>query len=312
VNRSVVIVHGGAGDWPRTQRRQGLLGVRRSAKNGFDILRKGGSSIDAVESAIVSMEDNPIFNAGTGSTLNFLGDIETDAAIMDGRSLQGAGVALVRTVKNPIRLARIVMEKTDHALIAGEGAQRIADIYKLPKANLMVRRRVAAWRRARQGLRKERFAFKKNLRLLRTDYLSRELDTVGALALDQKGHIAAGCSTGGISLKIPGRIGDSAILGAGLYADDNQGAATATGIGEIAIRLVVSKSAADLMSQIPAQEAAEETIRATGEKIGRGLGVITLDKKGRLGVAHDTPNLCWASVKIGESRAGISGTYVER
>ncbi len=307
--RLVIIVHGGAGEWPKGRKVNGLSGVRRAASSGFKVLRDGGSSIDAVESAVVSMEDNPVFNAGTGSTLNLLGEIETDAAIMDGRKLEGAGVALVRGVKNPIRLARIVMEATDHALIAGYGAERIAAAYELPTADLRVQHRVRAWRRAQLSLKRGRPGyFKKNLHLMKTKLHFDFGDTVGALALDGKGNLAAACSTGGVSLKLPGRIGDSAILGAGLYADNRMGAATATGIGEIAMRSVVSKTAVEMMNSSTAEEAVLETVRNAGQRLGRGVGLLTLDRHGGFGIAHNTPHLCWAAVSNGESKARISGT----
>ena len=257
---------------------------------------------------MISMEDNPVFNAGTGSTLNLLGEVETDAALMDGENLEGAGVALVRGVKNPIRLARIVMERTDHALIAGYGAERIAAAFGLPTANLRVQDRVNAWRRAQTSLRQGRSGhFRKNLVLIRTKLHSSAEDTVGALALDRNGNLAAACSTGGVSLKLPGRIGDSAILGAGLYADNKTGAATATGIGELAMRAVVSKTAVGMMEQLTAQKAAVEAVRIVGERLGHGVGLITLDKGGGFGVAHNTPHLCWAAVSDEKSAARVSG-----
>ena len=285
-----IVVHGGAGRWPLNRRRPGLSGVKGAAANGAKVLRRGGSCLDAVEVAIVSMEDSPVFNAGTGAALNSAGEIEMDAAIMQGRDLEGAGVALVKEVKNPIKLARIVMERTDHVLMAGYGTEQIATYFKLPRATLKVKSRVSAWRNARLGLSRRRTEYlMRNIRLLKTGLFPSGLDTVGALALDRRGDLAAGCSTGGVSLKLPGRIGDSAILGAGLYADNTAGAATATGIGEIAMRLVISKVAVDLMSNRSAEEAAREAIRITGRKIGNGLGLITLDKQGRIGVAHNTP-----------------------
>jgi beta-aspartyl-peptidase (threonine type) len=251
--------------------------------------------LDAVIEAVASMEDDPVFNAGTGSTLNLAGAIEADASVMDGDSLRGAGVALVRGVKNPVKLARVVMEHTDHALIAGRSAGQIARAFDLPKGNLKVRSRMDTWRREKALFNKGRLGnLGKNYKLIHKEGLARMLDTVGAVAVDKHGDLAAACSTGGLSLKIPGRIGDSAILGAGLYADNDVGAATATGIGEIAIRLAISKTACDLMSELSAGRAASEAIRMVSRRVGKGLGIITLDKKGRHGVAHNTQHLCWA------------------
>src|SRR6266581_5097624 len=232
-SKPIIIVHGGAGDWPSKLHKRGLSGVRIAADRGFRILSESGSALDAVEAAIVAMEDNSVFNAGRGSTLNLVGEIETDAAIMDGKTLKGGGVALLRDIRNPIKAARIVMDKTDHVLLAGEAARKLALANGLAKSNLRVSKRVQAWK---EGLRK----LKKNgvLYLSGTSpeilqrFLLKSSETVGALALDNDGNLAAACSTGGVSLKLPGRIGDSAILGAGLYADNESGAATATGIGE--------------------------------------------------------------------------------
>ncbi len=297
-----IIVHGGAGNWPQAKQAEGLIGVRRAVSKGFRVLEQGRSSLAAVEAAVVEMEDNSLFNAGTGSTLNLVGHVEADAAIMSGRTHQGAGVALIQTVKNPVRLARLVMQKTDHALLAGRSAERLAEAFKLPRADLRTRDRVSMWGRAQKDLEtKSLRTFPRNRKLLHKKSLRLLGDTVGALALDQKGNLAAADSTGGVFLKLPGRIGDSPLLGAGLYADNSTGAATATGMGEIAIRLVVSKSACDEMSTLSAQAAANRTIERVTRLAGNGLGVITLDRKGRYGVAHNTRHLCWAtsSSKLG-------------
>jgi len=291
-----IIVHGGAGNWPRNKHTIGLAGVRKAATRGFQVLQLGRSAIQAVESAVIEMEDNPIFNAGRGSTLNLAGNVEADAGIMDGKTRLGAGVALIHHMKNPISLARLVMERTDHVLLSGRTAERLGEAYGLPTANLRLPERVRQWKQAKRELEKGSIKyFPRNLKLVhdkRGFFLG---DTVGALAIDQKGNLAAADSTGGVSLKLPGRIGDSPILGAGLYADNRLGAATATGVGEIAMRLVVSKSACDAMRSSPAQHAASKTIGEATKLAGKGLGIVTLDRKGRYGIAHNTPHLCWAA-----------------
>jgi len=275
-------------------------------------LSSGGSALDAVEIAIVSLEDDPVFNAGRGSTLNLRGEIETDAAIVDGKTLRGAGVALLRDIKNPIRAARMVFEKTDHVLIAGPAARELAITNGLAKANLRVSKRVMAWK---EGLRK--LKSKKAPYLSRTSpeiiehFLAKSSDTVGALALDRDGNLAAACSTGGVSLKLPGRIGDSAILGAGLYADNGSGAATATGIGEQAMRLVISKAACDLMKRENALSAATKAIRHSTKRFGLGTGLLTLDRNGQYAVAHNTPHLCWAARTADGSTGKMFGRRVK-
>ena len=310
--KPIIVVHGGAGDWPSELQKQGLSGVRKAAEHGFRILTNGDSAVDAVEAAIVSLEDDPVFNAGRGSTLNLRGEIETDAAIMDGKTLRGAGVALLRDIKNPIKVARIVFEKTDHVLIAGPAARELAIANGLAKANLRVSSRVKAWKEGLRKLDGKRVSY-----LSRTSpeiikhFLAKSSDTVGALCLDRNGNLAAGCSTGGVSLKLPGRIGDSAILGAGLYADNRTGAATATGIGEQAMRLVVSKAASDLMQRENALSTAAKIIRLSTKRLGAGMGMLTLDRNGRYGVAHNTRNLCWAAKTVDGSTEKINGMRVQ-
>jgi L-asparaginase / beta-aspartyl-peptidase len=294
-----IIVHGGAGNWPRVWQPAGLKGVGEAATKGFQILRDGGTALYAVEGAINIMENNPLFNAGRGATLNLMGEVEADAGIMDGRSHRGAGVALLRRVKNPISLARIVLDETDHALLAGKNAEKLAEVFDLPKADLKDPARVRQWKQATRRLGKHDLGrFPRNLKLIQRkgrDFLG---DTVGALAIDRHGDLAAGDSTGGVFLKLPGRIGDSPILGAGLYADNATGAATATGLGEIAMRLVVSKATCDAMTTLNAQHAAERTVNNATKTVGKGLGIIALDRRGRLGVAHNTQHLCWASYDV--------------
>jgi len=310
-SKPIVIVHGGAGDWPSELHKRGLNGVRRAADHGFRILFIGGSALDAVEAAIVAMEDNPVFNAGRGSALNLRGEIETDAAMMDGKTLRGAGVALLRDIRNPIKAARIVFEKTDHVLIAGPSARELAIANGLAKANLRVSSRVKAWKEGLRTLESKRVSY-----LSRTSpeiiqhFLAKSSDTVGALCLDSDRNLAAACSTGGVSLKLPGRIGDSAILGAGLYADNDSGAATATGIGEQAIRLVISKAACDLMKRENPLSAATKAIRHSTKRLGEGIGLLTLDRNGRYGVAHNTRNICWAAKTVDGSTAKMSGKRV--
>src|SRR5260370_12285559 len=312
-SKPIIIVHGGAGDWPSKLHKRGLNGVRRAADRGFRILSSGGSALDAVEAEIVTMENNPVFNAGRGSTLNLRGEIETDAAIMDGKTLRGAGVALLRDIKNPIKVARIVFEKTDHVLIAGQAARELAIANGLAEANLRASSRVKAWKEGLRKLESKRVSY-----LSRTSpeiiqhFLPRSSDTVGALCLDSNGNLAAACSTGGVLLKLPGRIGDSAILGAGLYADNTSGAATATGIGEQAMRLVISKAACDLMKRENALSAAIKAIRHSAKRLGMGSGLLTLYRNDRVGVVHNTRNLCWASQTVDGSTAKVSGKQVPR
>ncbi len=179
----------------------GLSGVRQAATRGFRLLQRGGSALRAVETAVMEMEDNPIFNAGRGSTLNLVGDVEADAGIMDGKTQRGAGVALLRRVRNPVGLARVVMERTDHALLAGSSAEKLGEAFGLPKANLKLPERVRQWKQARRQLQKGALDdFSRNLKLIRGKGQNILGDTVGALAIDHNGDLAAADSTGGVSL----------------------------------------------------------------------------------------------------------------
>jgi L-asparaginase / beta-aspartyl-peptidase len=308
LHNPIIVVHGGAGDWPRPLHRTALAGVGKAADAGFSVLGKGGKALDAVEAAVVSMEDNPMFNAGTGSTLNLLGEVEMDAAIMDGKTLRGGAVAILRNIRNPVKVARLVMEQTDHVLIAGQAAERLALKSGLIRGNLRVARRVRAWKEGRRLLEKKqaRGLSKTTLGI----FLGKQFDTVGALAMDGRGDLAAADSTGGVSLKLPGRIGDSPVLGAGLYADNHSGAATATGTGEQAMRLLISKTACDLMRQQPGPVAATKVIGISTKIFGRGMGIITLDKNGRFGAAHNTRNLCWAVKTSTGTEEHMSGTRI--
>src|SRR2546428_10324925 len=255
------------------------------------------------------MEDNPVFNAGRGSTLNLVGGIETDAAMMDGGTLRGESVALLRDIKNPIKAARIVMERTDHVLIAGTAARELALASGLVKSDLRGPKKVKVWKQGLRNLKSKRFSYLPgtNQEVIR-HFLANSSDTVGALARDDDGNLAAACSTGGVALKLPGRIGDSAILGAGLYADNESGAATATGIGEQAMRLVISKAACDLMSWTNAVSAATKVLRRSTRRLGMGTGLITLDRFGRYAVVHNTRNLCWAARTVDRSTVKMFGT----
>lgn len=282
----------------------------KAANIGFDIMRDGLPAIDAVEAAVASLEDDPLFNAGTGSSPNLLGEIEDDAAIMDGSTLRGAGVAMLKSMKNPVKVARLVMDHTDHVLLAGKIARKIALAHHAATANLKVPSRIKLWRRQLRSLKNGRpTGFSTNHRSTIRSILSGLSDTVGALAVDDAGAMAAADSTGGLLLKLPGRIGDSAILGAGIYADDNS-AAAATGIGEQAMKLVVSKATCTLMRGTSPTSAARTVVKSAYDRFGPGMGIITLNRNGNYGVAHNTRNLCWALVTPRKSEHGITGERV--
>ncbi|UCE44433.1 MAG: isoaspartyl peptidase/L-asparaginase [Candidatus Bathyarchaeota archaeon] len=297
MQKPVIVVHGGAGMWRTERKSAGLAGVSAAALAGFDILRAGGSALDAVESAVVTMENNEVFNAGHGSALTIDKRIEMEASIMDGKTLNAGAVGLLKNIKNPTRLARIIMETTDHIFIIGAGAEKLAELFKLEIANPFTELRMRYWTETKEKLMRGEHDYLPKLHTLVTSNPQLfDLGTVGAVALDKDENVAAATSTGGFSLKFPGRIGDSAIIGCGTYADNEAGASSTTGIGEIAVKLVLSKNACDSMrSGKTAQEAAESSIKLVNRRMSGGsMGLITLDMAGRIGAAHNSQNLCWA------------------
>lgn len=295
-----LVVHGGAWVWKGSRRRKAIRGVRRAASDGQDLLRHGGAALDAVEACVVAMEDDPVFNAGYGSALDLLGRVEMDASIMDGRTLQAGATALVTRVRNPIRLARLVMEKTDHVMIAGSGAERLARVFRLDNRNQVTSDSKRSWRFLRARLAREGLDYlAKTTRLIHEFPKLISLGTVGAVAQDDHGNVAAGTSTGGLPLKLPGRVGDTPLIGSGTYADES-GGCSVTGVGEGAIRLVLAKTACSFMQRgSTAQKAAEWSVGLLHTQLGMTIGMITIDARGRIGSAHSTPNMCWAFAKSG-------------
>ncbi|MEM2446420.1 MAG: isoaspartyl peptidase/L-asparaginase [Candidatus Bathyarchaeia archaeon] len=270
--KPAILVHGGAAKVSEEVLRAREEGCRRAALAGWEILEKGGSALDAVEAAVRVMEEDPIFNAGRGSALTMEGQIEMDAAIMDGSTLKAGAVGAVRNILHPVSLARLVMEKTPHVLIVGEGALRLARLYgmeEVPLESLVTERQRLQWKNA--------------------GHFPYEGDTVGAVAIDKNGHVAAATSTGGLIGKLPGRLGDTPLIGCGTYADDLAGAASATGIGEAIIKVVLAKTACDLMRQgLHPQEAAHKAIHILEERTGGKGGIILVDREGRLGWAFNS------------------------
>jgi L-asparaginase / beta-aspartyl-peptidase len=265
-----IIVHGGAGPIKDDSLAARLEGCKAAALAGWAILQQGGAALDAVEAAVVGLEDNPLFNAGTGSTLNSLGKIEMDAAIMEGHSLRAGAVAAVSGVKNPINLARRVLEDGRYILLAGEGALLFARQIGFPECApeaLLVESEKKRWQ-SKHG-------------------------TVGAVAFDSAGRLAVATSTGGIFNKLPGRVGDSPLIGCGTYAD-GYGAASCTGQGEAIIRLVLAKRAVDFLHEVDngeAQTAARMAIADLEERLQSTGGIILIDRLGNIGYARNTSHM---------------------
>ncbi len=294
----VVVVHGGAGAWLKDRLARALEGVVRAAEEGFKILKGGGSALDAVEAAVMVMEDDPIFNAGVGSSLNLAGEVEAEASIMDGSTLAAGAVALVKDVRHPVKLARLVMEETDHVLLTGPTAEKLADIFGLEKAELKTPERVKLWEHWLGELKAGRARYYVKLPELMRSYPDLAPGTVGALALDGEGRLAAATSTGGLMLKLPGRLGDSSQIGAGTYADAF-GACSATGIGEVAIKLGLARMACLFMRVgLSAPEAAQACMGLVLQAFpGTPMGVITLDASGKVGAAHTSRSMPWAYMR---------------
>jgi beta-aspartyl-peptidase (threonine type) len=300
VRKPVIVVHGGAGAWNPERSQHGLEGVKKAAKTGFEILKHGGSAVDSVVEAVAVMEDAGAFNAGYGSSLNIDKRVEMEASIMDGKTLQAGAVGLLEDVKNPVCLARIVMKNTDHVFVVGEGAEKLAEMFNLERREPTTELRLKYYENQRKALLEGKLKLPKLANLIKSYPELFTLETVGAVALDKEGNVAAATSTGGFPLKLPGRIGDSPLIGCGNYADNQAGACSATGVGEIAIRLVLSKTVCDFMeSGKTAEEAVELAIKIVNRRIPdvyNSMGLIAVDVYGRVGAAHNSPNLCWTYI----------------
>ncbi len=315
--KPTIVVHGGAGTWQPERSQRGLEGVKKAARTGFDILRNGGEAVDSVMEAVAVMEDDGAFNAGFGSSLNIEKRVEMEASIMDGKSLAAGAVGLLRDIKNPVYLARIVMEQTDHVFVVGKGAEKLAKINHLERRAQMSELRLKYYEEQMKMLRQEQFGLKKLAALIRKHPRLFDLETVGAVAIDENGNVAAATSTGGYSLKLPGRIGDSPLIGCGTYADNQGGACSATGVGEVAMRLVLAKTVCNYIETgKSAQDAVELAIGLVNKRIPNGLdsmGLIAVDTFGRIGAAHNTPNMCWTYItpEMSEPVAALNAKIVK-
>jgi beta-aspartyl-peptidase (threonine type) len=228
-----IVVQGGAGTWQPERRQGGLRGVKRAAKIGFDKLVNGGSALDSVMEAVIVMEDDEVFNAGYGSSLTVEKTVEMEASIMDGKTLEAGAVGLLHNVKNPVRLARIVMEDTDHVFLVGQYAEKLAKLHNLELKDPVTELRLKCYEQQKELLLKGGPELPRLASLVKNHLELFDLETVGAVALDMEGNVAAATSTGGRPMKLPGRIGDSPLIGCGTYADNRSGACSATGIGEM-------------------------------------------------------------------------------
>ncbi len=298
-----LIVHGGAWDIPDDLVEPHKKGVEEALLAGWEVLDSGGSAIEAVEAAVVTMENDETFDAGRGSFMNSAGEVELDASIMEGANLLAGAVAAVKNVRNPVTLARAIMERGEHVLLVGMGATRFAHANGIPvctQDDLIVERELDRWRKL-QGAR--RHSVKDTFRVRQGSG-----DTVGAVARDRDGNLASATSTGGVPNKHPGRVGDSPLIGCGTYADNESGAVSATGWGESMIRVVMAKTVVDMMSygNLSPSVSGERGIEILKRKANGYGGVIVIDPLGNPGVAYNTPRMARGIMTSGRKRPEIA------
>lgn len=286
-----MIVHGGAWDIPDELVEECRAGCRQALEAGWAVLEAGGRAADAVEAAIIVLEDAPVFDAGIGSHLNRDGRVQLDAIVMEGRTLNAGAVAAVERVRNPIRVARRVMENCEHVMLVGAGAEQFAREQGMALCDpeeLIHPRERAAWEKCRVD---EHAA---------EHHVGHQNGTVGAIAMDRGGNLMAGTSTGGTCCKLPGRVGDSPLIGCGCYADAEAGAASCTGWGEAIMKLVMAKQAVDEMrAGKPAAEAARACVHLLERKAHGSGGLILLDQYGAPGYAYNTKRMAYGYIEAG-------------
>jgi beta-aspartyl-peptidase (threonine type) len=276
----VLVVHGGAGGAPRPGSRA-QSACEAALARGWEILAAGGSALDAVTGAVVALEDDPALNAGYGACLTAAGTVELDAAVIEGAARRAGAVAMIRRLRHPVLLARALLEEGRHVLMVGAAAEELAAARGMPLVEpetLITPERRRAW--------EERVAAGAG---------DDGAGTVGAVALDGQGRLAAATSTGGMAMKRPGRVGDSAVVGAGTWADDRAGAAAATGDGEAIMRAGLARAAVDLLRHglAPERAAARALAEVTG--VGGTAGIVLVDRFGRLAGAHTAPHMTWCA-----------------
>ncbi|KAM8953046.1 isoaspartyl peptidase/L-asparaginase [Pelodytes ibericus] len=294
--KPVIVVHGGAGKIVKQYEELYRCGVKQAALKGYDILKHGGSAVTAVEEAVVVLEDDPLFNAGCGSVLNAEGDVEMDAIIMDGRNLMSGAVSAVKCIANPIKLSRLVMEKTDHMLLTGEGASQFAKrqcVPEVPVEKLITER--------------SRERFKKNLQPDSNAVESQfGLGTVGAVAIDSEGNVACATSTGGLTNKMVGRVGDTACIGSGGYADNAFGAVSTTGHGESIMKVILARLILHHIEQgMTPEEAADAGLNYMKTRVDGLGGVIVVNSAGDWTAKFTTKQMTWAAVQDDKLHFGI-------
>lgn len=307
----ILLVHGGAWAIPDDMLEAHEQGVFDALQVGYSLLESGASAVDAVEAAVSRMEDDTTFDAGRGSFLTRDGRVQLDALLMDGATLRAGGVACVERLRNPIQAARLVLDRSPHVYFVGAGAEEFAQSHGMTlidNSELVLdreRQRLAdAQAKERAGLPDLTFAGDDKSPETAAGLGSH--DTVGAVALDSEGRLAAGTSTGGTLNKAPGRVGDSSLIGCGCYADNASAAVSLTGWGEPIMKLVLGKWAADRVQQKQSPEqVAPDAIAYLNKRLGGHGGIILLGPDGRYGIAHNTPRMAWGLCTAEGPRTGL-------
>ena len=319
----VLVVHGGAWAMPDDVVEAHIRGVNNALTAGWRVLERGGPALDAVEEAVVIMEDDETFDAGRGSFLNRDGKVQLDALIMEGSTLRAGGVGCVERLRNPVREARKILSESPHVYFVGEGAEKFAAEHGIPlcrNEDLIIPREVE---RLHEYQAKNPTSRAQNAREMGhptsgvgqptgsemfapgDDDATISHDTVGAVALDRDGNIAAATSTGGTLNKAPGRLGDSSLIGCGCYADNQSAAVSTTGWGEPIMKLVLAKWTADRISAGNMPEwSALEAMNYLKQRVNGHGGIIVLDPRGHVGIAHNTPRMAWAYKTVKKQEAG--------
>lgn len=293
-----LIVHGGAWNIPTEMETGHIAGVERAIAEVYPQLEKGMSALDAVEAAVKILEEDPTFDAGKGAFLNAQGEIELDAMIMDGATLSFGAVAAIQNILHPVAVARMVMERTEHCFLVGVGAQQFSRQMGVPQLDpreLLTSRELVFYEKIKND---PTFTTRKPFEVP-------QRGTVGAVALDRQGNLAAATSTGGTPRKLPGRVGDTPIIGAGTYADNEYGAASSTGWGESIMKILLSKTACNLLTDHSAPAAAEIAVDLMHRRVNGLGGIILIDKSGNYGYAYNTPKMAFAY-------ADSSGTVIAK
>jgi len=300
--KPALIVHGGAWDVPDEAVDACKAGCHRALSAGWSVLFRGGSALDAIEAAVIVLEDDPVFDAGFGSHLNLDGHVECDAIVMNGATLRAGAAAVLQRVKNPIQVARKILEDCPHMMLVAEGAERFAKEHGIrlcQREEMVSEAEYGAWMKCKAD------------KHAAEHHRGHEQGTVGAVAIDSNGGLYSATSTGGTCCKLPGRVGDSPLIGCGCYADSEVGGVSCTGYGEAIMKVVLAKSAIDFLGRpetcvdtpsntscgtSTAYIAAHQAIHLLGKRTHATGGLILLDRQGNPGFAFNTPRMAYGFV----------------